>query len=116
MNKSNEILNYWLNVISAIKNEFPFFEFNEIKIDCTKYPRLKIFLDNALISSIDIFCKVNVSIKPYNQQMYIKSSVRKSDYKVDLEHDFMDEGYIDEILLEIRFLLAEISVLEENGL
>ena len=24
MNKSNEILNYWLNVISAIKNEFPY--------------------------------------------------------------------------------------------
>ena len=48
--------------------------------------------------------------------MYIKSSVRKSDYKVDLEHDFMDAEYIDEVLLEIRFLLAEISVLEENEL
>lgn len=116
MNKSNEILNYWLNVISAVKNEFPFFEFNEIKIDCTKYPRLKIFLDNVLISSIDIFCKVNVDSKPYKQQMYIKSSVRKSDYKVDLEHDFMDAEYIDKVLLEIRFLLAEISVLEENEL
>lgn len=116
MNKSNEILNYWLNVISAVKNEFPFFEFNEIKIDCTKYPRLKIFLDNVLISSIDIFCKVNVDSKPYKQQMYIKSSVRKSDYKVDLEHDFMDAEYIDDVLLEIGFLLAAISVLEENEL
>lgn len=48
--------------------------------------------------------------------MYIKSSVKKSDCKIDLEHNFMDEGYINEILLEIRFLLAEISVLEENGL
>ena len=116
MNKSNEILNYWLNVISAVKNEFPFFEFNEIKIDCSKHPRLKIFLDNALISCIDIFCTVNVSIKPYKQQMYIKSSLKESDYQIDLEHDFMDKGYINEILLEIRFLLAEISVLEENGL
>ena len=48
--------------------------------------------------------------------MYIKSSLKESDYQIDLEHDFMDEGYINEILLEIRFLLAEISVLEENGL
>lgn len=28
----------------------------------------------------------------------------------------MDAEYIDEVLLEIRFLLAEISVLEENEL
>ena len=28
--------------------------------------------------------------------MYIKSSVRNSDYKIDLEHDFMDAEYIDE--------------------
>lgn len=116
MNKSNKVLNYWLDVISAIKNEFPFFEFNEIKIDCTKHPRLKIFLDNALISSIDIFCKANVDNKPYKQQMYIKSSVRNSDYKIDLEHDFMDAEYIDDVLLEIRFLLAAISVSAENEL
>lgn len=48
--------------------------------------------------------------------MYIKSSVRNSDYKIDLEHDFMDAEYIDDVLLEIRFLLAAISVSVENEL